>query len=144
MLDKFKKRLTLIVTIPLLFTACEIFEPYDERTYYNVTGEGYVYYYDTKEPAKDAQVVVFHTFESRGYATVQPIREYYTTDSMGYFCVSFMKRTSRSNVFSYDISAHEKTNILTHITAYSDYIMANDLKNKKGSIKIDTLWLNKE
>jgi len=129
----------VFLTILLLFTACEVFEPREQRTYYNLTGEGYVYYYDTKEPASYVQVIASSTFRSNGYATVGPIKEEYPTDSAGFFCVRFLKRTHKEDVVLYHISP-EKENY------YSDasyHIFAEDLKKIKDTVQVDTLWLKK-
>ena len=133
------KKIIILIAIPLLFAGCkELFEPYDKRTYYDVTGEGYVYYYDTKKPAH-ASACVMSTFRSNGYATVQPISEYYPTDSNGYFCVRFLKRTERENVKIHHVLPSKDD-------YYSDseyYIFAEDLQKLQGVIQIDTLWLKK-
>jgi len=129
----------VFLAILLLFTACEVFEPREQRTYYDATGEGYVYYYDTKEPASYVQVTVSSTFRSNGYATVGPIKEEYPTDSAGFFCVRFLKRTHKENV------------IVHHVVIYKDgyscddyyYILSEELQKTKGTVQVDTLWLKK-
>ena len=134
------KKIIILIAIPLLFAGCKkLFEPYDKRTYYDVTGEGYVYYYDTKKPAPDAQVQVLSQFRSNGWATVQPVMEYFPIDSNGHFRVRFLKRTERENVKIHHVLPSKDD-------YYSDseyYIFAEDLQKLQGVIQIDTLWLKK-
>ena len=128
------KRLIIFLAIPLLFTACEIFESYDKRTYYDVTGVGYVYYYETKEPASNVQVFVSSIFRSNGYATVPPIKEYFTSDNTGYFCVRFLKRTERENVVEITVYAYDE-----NINRFSELISC--AVDELYKLKIDTLWI---
>jgi hypothetical protein len=132
---KYLKRLIIILAISLLFTSCE---KYDKRTYYNVKGVGYVYYKDSKKPVPGAQVIVQSSFGSNGWgpAILQPIQEYFSADSSGYFCVKFLKRTERENVISYSIGP-SKENYYSTATKLS----AEELQSIKNIIKIDTLWL---
>jgi hypothetical protein len=64
-------------------------------TYYDVEGVGYVYDEDTQQPVENAVVIVASSFRSNGYATVQPIKEHYSTNKDGYFGIKFLKRTNR-------------------------------------------------
>ena len=128
----------IFLAIPLLFSGCKkLFEPYDKRTYYDVTGVGYVYYKDTKEPAPGVQVFVQSSFRSNGYATVQPIQEYYPVDNTGYFCVKFLKRTERENVRYCFIAPIQKNYYSEGLPNFT----AEELQNATGTIQIDTLWL---
>ena len=133
------KRIISLLTIPLLCVACDIFEPLDKLTYYDVVGEGYVYYEETKKPASNAQVIVSATFESGNYYQKTPMKEEYTADSDGYFCVRFLKRTDRTNVFVQHISPDKKN----YYSEDAYYIFAKELQKLKGVIQVDTLWLKK-
>jgi len=133
-----KQIIIIILAIPLLFTGCKkLFEPYDERTYYKENGVGYVYYTDTKKPVPNAQVSVRSQFRSNGWATIQPIDEFFLTDSSGYFCIKFLKRTKRENVISYSICPNKHN----YYSQGCPYLTAEDLQHEKDTFQIDTLWL---
>ena len=133
------KRLIIFLVIPLLLTDCEMFEDYDKRTYYNVQVVGYVYYYETKEPVPDARVLAWSRFRSNGYATVQPRYEEYTTDSAGYFCIRFIKRTAKENATNHYVTAGKDGYYLDYLQEFT----AEELRNAKNTIQNDTLWLKK-
>ena len=102
MIDKYiniMKRLITLLVLPLLFTACEIFEPYDEIYYHNVGAEGYVYYQD--KPVPNALICVSNYFQSKGLAVKGPLHEYFRSDTTGYFRVKFIKRTGHEDVKAY-------------------------------------------
>jgi hypothetical protein len=124
----------------LLFTACEAFEPHDRRVYYNVQGAGYVYYKADKEPAKNVHIRVHSEFPARGIATVEVKDDRYTTDSTGYFCVKFLKRTHRENAVFHNILAYE-SDFSSNFIAYKPAIYIEKMKSTNGIINLDTLWL---
>ncbi|GHU74850.1 hypothetical protein FACS189413_19560 [Bacteroidia bacterium] len=133
------KRLLFFLVIPMLFAACEIFEDYDERTYYDVEGVGYVYNEYTKKPVPQAIVSVSYSFESHGYATVQPGREEFQVDNTGCFRVKFLKRTHKSDVIGFSICACADNN---QLIAPCISIAPETLKNLNSTtLTIDTLWL---
>ena len=131
-----KKCAILLLLVSL--SSCELFEDNDKRTYYDVKGVGYAYYKDTKEPAANVQVTVMSSFKSNGWATVQPIKEHFPTDNYGYFSVKFLKRTSRENVIRYGIWPNKDN----YWSEGSPNFTAEEVKNVKGVIQVDTLWLN--
>ena len=131
----------ILLTIPVLLTACQkIFEPYDERTYHDVIGVGYVFYYDTKEPAENVSVSVMSSFRSNGLATVRPKSEYFSTDSSGYFRIRFLKRTQRENVIYYSICS---SNSCYKPPSGGLYLRVEEVQNAKYTIQIDTLWVGR-
>ena len=119
-------------------SSCEFFEDNEKRTYYDVKGVGYAYYKETKEPASNEQVIVMSSFRSNGWATVQPINEFYPTDNNGYFSVKFLKRTRKENVIRYGIWPHKDN----YWSEGSPNFTVEEVKNAKGIIQVDTLWLN--
>ena len=130
------KRLITFLAIPLLFAACEIFEPYDKRTYFKKEGTGYVYYWDTKEPAPNVRVCVWSRFRSNGYATVPQICEYFISDSTGSFCVRFLKRTEKENVVEITVYAYDE-----NTNHFSESISCTVDKLDELILKLDTLWI---
>jgi len=132
------KHLIVLLTLTLLFTACEIFEPYDEIHYYDIGAEGYVYYQD--EPIPNHKVTVSNYFKSKGYATIGPYDEEFTSDSTGYFCVKFIMRTRRQDAINYSIG-------LVNDTLYYDNkisISFTDLRNSKQNIQLGRLNLTRK
>ena len=93
------KRLSIFFTIQFLYTACEIFEPYDKIYYHNVGAEGYVYYED--KPVPDAMITVWNHFKSKGLAVKGPISEDFISDSSGYFRVQLIRRTGHEDAIGY-------------------------------------------
>jgi len=101
------KRNILFITILLLFTACEIIEPYDKIYYHDVEVEGYVYY--KNEPIPNITITSFNSFKSKGYATIGPYTEEFTSGVTGYFCVKLIKRTRREDAIEYSIGFNNDT-----------------------------------
>ena len=132
------KKVISFLAMLLLFTACEVFEPYEQSTYYNITGEGYVYYYDTKEPASNVNVFVESWLEEVKYANV-PIKEIYLTDDIGYFSVRFLKRVHRRDIMRCWISPGKED----YYSDYSFFISVEELQKFIGTVQVDTLWLKK-
>ena len=118
-------------------SSCEFFEDNDRRTYYDVIGVGYAYYKNTREPASNEQVIVMSSFKSKGWATVQPINEYFPTNNEGYFSIKFLKRTQREDVIRFAIWP-QKNN---YSSQGSPHFTAEE-QMAKGVIQMDTLWLN--
>ncbi len=128
-------RLFLFFAILLLFTGCE---KEDERTYYKAEGVGYVYNEYTKEPVQGAIIRVHSAFEhGRFGATVQIDPESFKADENGYFRVKFLKRTQKSNVGGYSITAFDTDYELT-ISAISFTI---DKIKELNTLNLDTLWI---
>jgi len=125
------KRLIIFFTIPLLFAACDIFEPYDKIYYHDVGAEGYVYY--EGKPLPNAKIAVSNEFKSKGYATKIPIDEYFTADKNGYFCVKFIRRTGHEDVINHFIGINNDTL----------YYNSNEALNSNGGINISPAELRK-
>jgi len=125
------KRLIIFLAIPLLFTACDIFEPYDKIYYHDVGGEGYVYY--ENKPLPNVKIRVLNEFKSKGYATKIPIEEMFTTDSAGYFRVKFVKRTGHEDVINHYIGIFNDTL----------YYNSNDALNYNSGIDISPTELRR-
>jgi len=131
------KRIIILLAIPLLFAGCrEIYDPYDQRLYYKAKGVGYVYYKDTNEPAPNALISIWSDF----MGTVHEMEEEFYTDSSGYFCLKFLKRTNRENVISYSIQITKDGEKYRPINI-SKKVTPELLQKAKGDIQIDTLWL---
>ncbi|MDR3327030.1 MAG: hypothetical protein LBT04_02685 [Prevotellaceae bacterium] len=99
----------ILLLIPLLFTSCYFWEPYDKKTYFDVEGEGYVYYEDTGMPAERAEVTVYSGGGS-GWGLGLQIFEYCYTSPTGYYRVKFLKRTERANIVYTSIFAFHNIN----------------------------------
>jgi len=121
------------------FSSCVLFEDEDKRTYYKAEGVGYVYNWYTKEPVENAIVYVSNSFESRNFGTVQPVHESFIADKNGYFRVKFLKRTHKSNVVVYNITAHDAKNKLSLLQGFIPY--SPDEIKSLDTLKLDTLWL---
>ena len=137
----FKKYVFLLMFVSLLFAGCEkLFEPYDRRTYYDVTGVGYVYNKHSKEPVGNAVISVGSGFEDKGFGTVQPEHEHFETDVQGYYHIKFLKRYRKSNVQGYSVCVSvEDNNLKTSCISFSiDYLKIHSISN---TLKLDTLWL---
>jgi len=132
----FKKYAIILLIVSL--NSCELFEDYDKLTYFKVEGVGYVYNWYTKEPARDAIITVSSSFEGRGYSTVQPDHEPFSSDKNGYFCLKFLKRTHKSNVVGYTITAHDSENKLT---LHGGILYTPNEIKELNILKLDTLWL---
>ncbi len=130
------KRLITFLAILLLFTGCE---KEDERTYFKAEGVGYVYNEYTKKPVQGAIIHVDYGFErGRFGATVQIDPESFKADENGYFRVKFLKRTQKSNVGGYSITAFDTDYKLTS-TAISFTV---DKIDEINILKLDTLWIH--
>ena len=140
------KKLIILLAISLLFTACEIFEPYDKIYYHDVGGEGYVYYED--KPLPNAIIDVSNEFKSKGYATKGSIWESFTADENGYFRVRFIRRTGHEDVIKYGVSLSNDTlyygnyDLLNYYSVISIY--PADLRNAKKNIQLGILNLKKK
>ena len=89
------KKILLIITIALLTIGCE---DYDDITYYDVVGEGYVFAYDSVgvlHPVKGVEIIVDTKLEggSGFFGSNIPNFEVYTTDANGKYRIKFIKRT---------------------------------------------------
>ena len=126
----------------VFLSSCELFEDNDKRTYYDVKGVGYVYHKETKEPATNAQVRITSSFRSKGWATVQPIKEYYSTDNNGFFSIKFLKRTHKEDVLRYTIGASKDIYEYNIDGGRAQLFTAEEVQMAKGVIQMDTLWLN--
>ncbi|GHT09322.1 hypothetical protein AGMMS49525_18360 [Bacteroidia bacterium] len=134
------KKTILFLAVILLFSSCEIFEDYDERTYYKVEGVGYVYNEYTKEPVENVEIMVGCNFEGRPFGTVQPEYEYFETDAQGYFHVRFLKRYHKSNVVGITIGAHADNNKLS--AGLISFTVDKIKKSQNNILNLDTLWLH--
>ncbi|MDR2836700.1 MAG: hypothetical protein LBV69_11025 [Bacteroidales bacterium] len=92
----------------VIFTACTR-NDFDNPvlTYYEVEGEGYVYYKDTKKPVPFAGVYVYNTYyqllTSNNGTDSEDI--YYFADSTGYYRIKFLKKINNKKIKSYTIMA---------------------------------------
>lgn len=133
----------LIISIGLLsslfFTACYIFEPYDEIYYHKVGAEGYVYYQN--KPVPDVRITVWSHFKSRGkWTTKSPVAEDFTTDATGYFYVKFIRRTGHEDVIYSEISFSNDS--LTYGRGYIS-INQDDIRRSKQPIQLGSINLKK-
>ena len=138
-----KTQLFLLTT--LFLTSCSVFEDEDARTYYKVTGTGYAYNAETKEPEPYAVIHVYCGFERRNIGQLNPIFEYYLADENGFFNIKFLKRTEKCNVGVYTINAGKPGS--ENFNKYQSEIFIiypEDIKkHKSNTINLDTLWIRK-
>jgi hypothetical protein len=125
--------LMLLAIISLLFINCDD----DRRTYYKATGVGYVFNKKTKEPVPSAQICVSSGFGGSGWATYPAIQEYFPVDNNGYFRIKFIKRAKRENIIYSTVTARAGTSSSSNFRNIS----LDDLRNIKGIIQVDTMWL---
>ena len=132
------KKLIIFLAIPLISAGCEIFEDENKRTYFKAEGVGYVYNEYTKEPVQNAIIHVDYGFEHGRFGyTVQIDPESFNADENGYFRVKFLKRTQKSNVGGYSITAFD-TNYKLACPAISFTI---DKIKGVNTLNLDTLWI---
>jgi len=141
---------TQLFLLTILFlTSCSVFEDEDARTYYKVTGTGYVYNAETKEPEPYALIIISSNFESRPFGQVETIFEEYLANKNGFFKIRFLKRTQKCNVVGYSINAgkSDNDNSYKNFNEYHSkmlYFYSKDIKsNKSNTINLDTLWIRK-
>ena len=139
-MNKTLKYILLIFFAAMFFSSCELFD--NETAYFNVEGEGYVYYEDTRLPANSVRVNVTCGFKSQDWATKQPITRYYFTDSNGFYKARFLKKVDGENTVYTSIGASDIGNGYTGSSVIN--IKMDDLKNKNGIIKIDTILISKK
>ena len=131
------KRLIIFLTIPLLFTACSnIFES-DGTYYYDVKGEGYVYYHDTNEPVPYAKVGVYTQFKYKKGLTKYPIWEFYHADEIGCFRVKFPRRVDGENAVSSCVHALVEDMSSINKGCYND----KDFNKRKKNIQIGIIYV---
>jgi len=128
------KTITLI-TVAFLLSSCHS----DERTYYPVKAKGYLYYKDTKEPVPNVGISVSPSFKSWGLAS-QQITEHYLSDSTGFFCVRFIKRSEGETPLGHTITFNKDNLYYPEDSCYINFL-PNEIKGKKGFIDLDTLWM---
>ena len=102
------KKLLLIIAMTIVAFVCAACEDYDDITYYNAIGEGYVFAYDSVgvlQPIQDAKIIVDTKLESGSglFGSNIPESAIYTTDATGKYRIRFIKRTYKDNAKSYGI-----------------------------------------
>ena len=127
---------TRFLLLLFLLSSCILFEDEDKRTYFKQEATGYVYYYKTKEPAKNVRVTVSSNFESSGWAAIGPINEDFYTDNFGFFRIKFLKRTQKENVAGITVYAYDDINQLN-----SKIISCTVDKLDELILNMDTLWI---
>ena len=123
----------------MFFSSCELFD--NETAYFNVEGEGYVYYEDTRLPTDSVRVKVTCGFKSQDWATKQPIDRYYFTDINGFYRVRFLKKVDGENTVYTRISASDLNN--EYNVSSVVVLNQNILSGQTKTISIDTVWINK-
>jgi len=138
----------LLLAIPLLFAACSIFDPESDTAYYGVEGDGYVIFADTKKPVVGAVVTVHSTFPSHtGWGGKESIMEFYSTDSIGYYHVRFLRRADGRDVYSRYLTVSEPDTMTnSYATRWGNAIKGADwidvsnetILTAKITVRIDT------
>ena len=127
---------TRFLLLLFLLSSCILFEDEDKRTYFKQEATGYVYYYKTKEPAKNVRVTVTSSFASTGWAAKTPIDEDFYTDNTGFFRIKFLKRTQKQDIIGIMVSAYDDATDIS-----SELISGSPNKLDELILKLDTLWL---
>ena len=100
---KYNPIFLLLLSLLFLCTTCKK-EKYDDVTYYNTIGIGYVYLYDAGNsyPVYGVEVTVSNCIERDGtFFGPAPPREIFTTDETGKYQVRFIKHTRFNDVWQY-------------------------------------------
>jgi len=134
------RKITILIFIAFIINSCDIFES-DATVYFDVIGEGYAYNRDTNKPIPFAKICVDTGFESHGWATKQPVFEYFIADSLGFFKVKFIKRTEKESPTGYSVFVNGYIGSPENMSSTSSGfdLSFNDIKNSKNNINIDTL-----
>jgi len=136
------KKITLLIFIAFITNACDIFES-DATIYFDVTGEGYAYNRDTNKPIPFAKIDVSSSFNGNGWATKQPVSEYFIADSLGFYKVKFIKRIDKESPIAYciGICGYIGSPDIYHMSSTSSFYSFTDDEIMKAHsvIKIDTL-----
>ena len=147
-----KKTIILLftITIMLLTQACKEEEKYDDITYYDVIGEGYVFMYDTNNnisyPVESAEIIVRTKLDAPKdiLGRSVTVKESYFTDATGKYKVRFIKRTYKSNAESCWFS---QLNYYNYVVFYSSgvhwHLDIEEVKNTNNTIVLDTIKLYK-
>jgi hypothetical protein len=105
-----KTAIFIITVLSIIsFYRCED-DPYDQKTYFNVIGKGYIFYYaDSTEkliPMPGSKVTVSAILAGHGFLpyTAPSVKEEYTSDADGCFQVRFIKHTQKKDAIGYSIS----------------------------------------
>ena len=125
----------VIIVIALFSQACE---DYDDITYYNVVGEGYVFAYDSVgvlHPIEGAKIQVGTSLENNpgGIFGNSPEFGNYTTGKTGKYTIKFIKRTKHENAINYRI-------YVDYLHYTKDFrIDVSEVKSAKKILKLDTI-----
>ena len=141
----------LLLLTAVIFTTCIENEDDDKIYYYDVYGEGYVYYRDTNLPIEGLKItlepdIVWGSPGTLG--TPNPVETLYT-DSNGYYRLHFIKkiygkypvRYAFSSFLSENMPKPSNDSCWTHSGGPDDYISLEMVDNAKQNIKFDTIKL---
>ena len=147
--------LLLLLSLSFVCTTCEREEKYDDVSYYDTVGIGYVFIYDYRDstwyPAHGAEITIATGLKGSGSGIfTPPPRETFTTDATGKYQVRFIKRTHLSDASRYYFEMSCFSCIgplkdkLTNVYSYSPGLETLDLsvytvRNAKNTIIIDTI-----
>ena len=135
-----------------LFVAygCEREEKYDDVTYYDAVGIGYVFMYDSvgniMYPVQGADVLVRAHIDSGSILSPSPVDVWYKTDGSGKYQVRFIKHTRWLDVWKYVFEMtyfHPNHN---HSAGwYREFtLFVDEVKNAQKPIVFDTLKLKEK
>ncbi|MBN1463793.1 MAG: hypothetical protein JXQ69_00655 [Paludibacteraceae bacterium] len=127
----------------LLLSACDIRDPYDKVSYYDVEVEGVVVYADTNEPVEFGKVTVITFLQTHegifGLTGDNTFNEYYTTNRHGHFFIKFVKHTKQEDAHDYSIYVSKEG----YVSYYTNPIYSNEIKSANGKILLDTIKIEK-
>ncbi|HOF15812.1 MAG TPA: hypothetical protein PLF32_03235 [Bacteroidales bacterium] len=83
----------LLLLTAVIFTTCVQEDYYHKIYYYDVYGEGYVYYRDTNLPVKGLEIILETNISDKNSGFMSPTgpKEYFYTDSNGYYRLRFIR-----------------------------------------------------
>ncbi|MDR2927184.1 MAG: hypothetical protein LBV41_03115 [Cytophagaceae bacterium] len=149
-LSKHASILLLLLSILFAATTCKKEEDYYARTYYEATGIGYVFVYDSADnvlyPVKGATIDVTAGLDcgySAGMFGPSSPKDTLYTDATGKYQVRFIKRTKRCDVWQYFFHLTRIPGVKHEYSVWDrDFTLSVDtVKNTQGIIELDTLKL---
>ncbi len=140
-----KIKICILLLLPFFCIACEE-EDYYAITYYDVVGEGYIFYYDSLgvlQPVVGARISVATLLLGGGglFSVTSPAMGIYYTDTTGKYVIKFIKRTHKRDASLYTIYI-EYSNYTYYSRKFD--IEVKKVENTKKILKIDTIKYDKK
>ena len=138
---------TLLVGLFVAY-GCERKEKYDDVTYYDAVGIGYVFMYDSvgkMYPIQGAEVLVRAHIDSGSILSPSPEDVWYKTDGSGKYQVRFIKHTRWLDVWKYVFSVSYINPNHSDEGCYKEFtLFVDEVKNAQKPIVFDTIKFEKK